>query len=141
MMSQLYIPLPDALEGEPRYTTVALVKAAAGIDSSKYDDQVKAAIVTMEYLIDSHLNTSFPQSVDPNAGTDEALDPPPIEGIPESVKYAAQVGAIKTLALTQQPGGGSDDFIGAVDFSNQSRLAFNAVQPLLLNLQRAWGLS
>ena len=139
-MSDLYIPLPDALEGEPRYTTVALVKAAAGIDSAKYDDQVKAAIVTIEYLIDSHLNTSFPQSADPNAGTDEALSPPPIEGIPQSVAYAAQVGAIKTLKLTELPGG-SDDFIGAIDFSNQSRVAFNAVTPLLLNLQRAWGVA
>ncbi len=139
-MSNAYIPLPDALETEPRYTTVALVKAAAGIDSGKYDAQVKLAIVTMEYLIDAHLNTSFPQSADPNAGTDDALDPPPIEGIPQSVAYAAHVGAIKTLKLTELPGG-SDDFIGAIDFSNQSRVAFNAVTPLLLNLQRAWGLS
>ena len=139
-MSSAYIPLPDALETEPRYTTVALVKAAAGIDSSKYDEQVKIAIVTMEYLIDSHLNTSFPQDADPNAGTDDALDPPPIEGIPQSVAYAAQVGAIKTLKLTELPGG-SDDFIGAIDFSNQSRVAFNAVTPLLLNLQRAWGVA
>ena len=139
-MSNAYIPLPDALETEPRYTTVALVKAAAGIDSGKYDAQVKLAIVTMEYLIDAHLNTSFPQDADPNAGTDDALDPAPIEGIPQSVAYAAQVGAIKTLKLTELPGG-SDDFIGAIDFSNQSRVAFNAVTPLLLNLQRAWGLS
>ena len=139
-MSNEYIPLPDALETEPRYTTVAEVKAAAGIDSSKYDAQVKLSIVTMEYLIDSHLNTSFPQDADPNAGTDDALDPPPIEGIPQSVAYAAQVGAIKTLKLTELPGG-SDDFIGAIDFSNQSRVAFNSVQPLLLNLQRGWGLS
>ena len=139
-MSNAYIPLPDALETEPRYTTVALVKAAAGIDSSKYDTQVKLAIVTMEYMIDSWLQTSYPQDADPNAGTDDALDPPPIEGIPQSVAYAAQVGAIKVLKLTELPGG-SDDFIGAVDFSNQSRVAFNAVQPLLLNLKRAWGVA
>ena len=139
-MSDLYIPLPDALQGSPRYTTVADVKAAVGIDSAKYDNQVSQAIVTMEYLIDSHLNTSFPQDPDPNADTDDALDPPPIEGIPASVSYAALVGSIKTLKLTELPGG-SDDFIGAIDFSNQSRLAFNAVQPLLLNLQRGWGVS
>ena len=139
-MSQLYIPLPDALETEPRYTTVVEVKQAVGIDSDKYDAQVKQAIVTMEYLIDAHLNTSFPQSADPNAGTDDALSPPPIEGIPASVSYAALVGSIKTLQLTQLPGG-SDDFVGAIDFGNQSRTAFNSVTPLLLNLQRAWGLS
>ena len=132
-MSNAYIPLPDALATEPRYTTVAEVKSAAGIDSGKYDAQVKLAIVTMEYLIDSWLDTSYPQDADPDAGTDDALDPAPIEGIPESIKYAAQVGAIKTLKLTELPGG-SDDFIGAVDFGNDSRRAFNAVQPLLLNL-------
>jgi len=139
-MSNAYIPLPDPLEAAPRYTSVAEVKAAAGIDSAKYDAQVTQAIVTIEYLIDAWLNTSFPQDADPDAGTDDALDPVPILGIPASVKYAAQVGAIKTLKLTEQPGG-SDDFVGAIDFGNQSRLAFNSVAPLLLSLRRGFGLA
>ena len=139
-MSNLYLPRPDPLETEPRYTTVPEVKTAMGITSDKYDDKVKQSIVALEWLIDSHLSTQFPQDADPNAGTDDALDPPPIEGIPEAVKYAALTGSVKTMRLTEVPGG-SDDLIGTIDFGNESRRAFNSVKPLLLNLQRAWGVA
>lgn len=140
-MSELYIPLPNALEAAPRYTTVPEVKTAMGISSDKYDDQVQQAIISAEYLIDVYLNTSFAQDPDPNVDTDDALDPPPIEGIPVAVQYAATVGSIKLMGLINSPVGGSDDFIGTVDFGNESRRAFNAMLPLLMGLKRGWGIS
>ena len=140
-MSNAYLPLPDWTSVEPRYTTVADVKLAMGIDSDSYDLEIKQAIISIEILIDAHLNTSFPQSADPNAGTDAGLDPPPIEVVPVVVSQAAEVGAIKTFQLTQAPTGGSDDLIGTYDFGNASRTAFNAVTPLLLGLKRGWGIA
>ena len=140
-MTNDYTPPPDPLAGTPRYTTVAAVKAAIGIDSAKYDSEITASIVTIEYLVDAHLETSFPQDADPNAGTDDALNPPPIEGIPPAVIQASLVGAIKVFKLTDTPFGvgGSDEFIGTIDIGNETRRAFNSVKPLLLGLQRAWG--
>lgn len=140
-----YPPPPDPLAAAARYTTVDDVKLATGIDAATttYDAEILQAVITIEYLIDVWLDTSFPQDPDPNAGTDDALDPPPIEGIPEAVKYAALTGAIKTFKLLDLPfgTGGADEFVGAIEFGTASRRAFNEIRPLLLGLKRGWGLA
>ena len=136
-----YPPAADPLETTARYTSVADVKTAFGIDSTTYDAEILQAIVTIEYLIDAFLNTSYPQTADPDIGTDDALVPTPILGIPEAVKFAALTGSIAVFKLLDTPFGvgGSDEFVGAIDFSVRSRRAFNEVQPLLLGFKRGWG--
>ena len=138
-----YPPAPNPLETVPRYTTVAAVKRAMGIDSDSWDTEVSEAIVATELLIDYHLGTSYPQDADPNTGTDDALVPAPIEGIPDSIRQAATIGSMKVMTLTQAPFGtaGSDEFVGEIDFGNATQRAFDAVRPLLLGLRREWGLA
>ena len=139
-----YPPLPDYLETEPRYTTVVEVKQAMGITigTDPSDDVVKQAIVSIEILIDSNMGTSYPQDADPETGTDDALDPPPIEGIPVQIQKAAKLGAIALVKLDDTPFGtaGSDEFFGVIEPDSAGR-AFNSVKPLLLGLRRSWGIS
>ena len=135
-----YPPLPTFLETEPRYTTVADVKEAMGIDDLSLDAVVKQAIVAIESMIDVYLGTTFPQDPDPNVGTDDALVPPPVEGIPVQVQKAAKLGAIALTKLDDTSTGsyGSDEFFGAFEAENAGN-AFNSVKPLLSGLRRSWG--
>jgi len=137
-----YLPLPDYLETEPRYTTIQDVKQAMGIDAPTLDDVIKQSIVAIELLIDVHLGTSYPQDPDPNAGTDDALNPPPIEGIPVSIKKAAKLGAMKLVKLDDTATGefGSVDFIGEFSFEDSAGRAFTSVMPLLTGLRREFPL-
>ena len=107
---------------------------------SNLDVVITEAIVSIETLIDAHLGTSYPQDPDPNAGTPDALDPPPIEGIPVQIQKAAKLGAIKLTKLDDAPFGqaGSDEFFGVIEPENAGR-AFSSVKPLLLGLRREWG--
>ena len=138
-----YPPAPDPLETAARYTTVAAVKKAIGIDNDQFDTEILQAVAGLEYLIDAYLDTSFPQDADPDAGTDDALDPPPVEGIPEIVKQAALQGSIKVFRVPQAPfaEAGSDDFIGAVEIPSATRQAFNDVKSMLLGLKRGYPLA
>jgi len=137
-----YPPLPSYLETEPRYTTVPLVKEAMGILDSVNDDVVKQSIVAIESLIDAHMGTSYPQDPDPDAGTDDALDPAPLEGIPVQIQKAAKLGAIALVKLDDTPFGeaGSEEFFGVIEPQSAGR-ACNSVKPLLLGLRRSWGIS
>ena len=138
-MSYTYGPI-DPLATEPRYTTVAIVEKAVGIDSDNYTDAVKLAIVSAEYVIDVTLGHSFP---DPAPAVDDTGIAPPIEGIPEAVSQAAQLGATRILAANDVPGttAGADDFLGTFDFENETRRALAAMSPLLIGLKRRWGLA
>ena len=133
----------NPLETTARYTTVAAVKRAIGIDSAEWDTEVLQAIVSMEYLIDAYMEHSLPDPADPDVGTDDALVPPPIEGIPEAVKQAALDGTLAVFKATDTPFGtaGSDDFIGAVDFDTRRQRALNQVKPMLLGFKLGWGLN
>ena len=143
-MSNEYLPLPDPTVVDPRYTTVALVKQAVGIDNTATDDQITQAIVALEYMLDARLGTSFPQDPDPNAGTDDALDPAPIEVVPVAIQQASLQGSIAVLKLLDTPFGvGGGDFIGELAAPWQTGVsgAVNDVMPLLLSFHRSWGIS
>jgi len=141
-----YPPLPTYLETVPRYTTVDAVKIAIGIDiipsPGITDAVITEAIVSIEALIDAFLGTSYPQDVDPDAGTDDALDPAPILGIPVQIQKAAKLGAISLVSLDSTPHGqaGSEEFFGVIEPDNAGR-AFNSVKPLLMGLKRSWGIA
>ncbi len=138
-----YLPLPDPLETEPRYTSVDAVKKAVGIDDSSLDDAVKLSIVTVEWMIDSFLGTSYPQDPEPDPLPDgqDPLDPPPVEGIPEALRKAALLAAIRALKLDETPYGsaGGEPFFGEVTPDTAGR-AFNSVKPILIGLRRRWGI-
>ncbi len=135
-----YPPLPDYLPVAPRYTTLAAVKIALGIDDGSLDSVVTEAILVMETMIDVYLGTSYPQTPDPSPATSDALDPAPIVGIPELVKKAAKLGAIALTKLDDAPFGtaGSDEFFGVIEPDNAGR-AFASVKPILVGLRRSWG--
>jgi len=135
-----YPPLPTYLQTVPRYTTLAAVKTSLGIIDAGKDAVVTEAIVAMESMIDAHLGTSYPQDADPNVGTGDALDPPPIEGIPIQLVKAAKLGSVALVTLDDTPYGsaGSDEFFGAIEPDNAGR-AFNSIRPLLVGLRRSWG--
>ena len=138
-MTVLYPPAPDPLATTPRYTTVEAVRQAMGIDDPNIDDEILLAIVSAEYHIDVFLNTSYPQDADPNAGTDDALDPAPIEGIPETLGKAALLASIKLTKLNDTATGsfGADNFELVQD---DPFTALRSVFPLLMGLKRGWGL-
>ncbi len=137
-----YLPLPDYLVTVPRYTTLGDVKIAMGIDDGSLDTVITEAIVAIELMVDVYLGTSYPQAADPDVGTDDALDPAPIEGIPVLVQKAAKLGAIALVKLDDAPFGsaGSDDFFGVIEPDNAGR-AFNSIKPILVALRRSWGVA
>jgi len=139
---QVYPPLPTYLETAPRYTSLAAVKTALGIIDSGKDASITRSIVGIESMIDAHLGTSYPQDADPNVGTGDALDPPPIEGIPEQLKKAALVGSVAMVTLDDTPYGsaGSDEWFSAIEAPNAGNV-FNSIKPMLIGLKRSWGLA
>ena len=91
-----YAP-PNYLASAIRYTTLADVKLALGINDDLLDDQITQAVVALEVMIDVYCGQAFPST-----GAN-----PWIQGIPEMVKQAALVGGIEifkhaTLRLARQ---------------------------------------
>lgn len=123
--SPTYGPV-DPLASTIRYTTLDAVKKQLAITDTVWDVEITQAIISLEVMMDIHMNRSFPDT-----GTD-----PEIDGVPEQVRQAALLGALEVFKLGDAPGGvaGSDDggFIGSWEFAgNSTTQAFNSVKPML----------
>lgn len=120
----------------PRYTTLVAVKNALMIGDTAADTDLTQAIVAAETSIDQVNGRSFPD--------DPALEPihgDEIDGIPDAVKIWALDAAIAVYKLRDTTAGfqaGSDDWIGAIDVSEQVRRALRR-NALALGLKVSWG--
>ena len=128
----------DYLATEPRYTDQESVKKALNIDDLTLDDDITQAIVAAELQIDVYNDHSFPDDslTDPIEGDE-------IDGIPEPIRIWALSASIGTLKLRDQiygSGGGSDDWLGSVDVSEQVRRSLQR-NPMGLGYKRGFGVA
>lgn len=123
----------DPLSSTIRYTTLEAVKAAMGVTDATADAAITQAIIASEVAIDVLNSRSFPDT-----GTN-----PEIDGVPEGIRVWALDASIAVYKLRDTTAGfsaGSDDWIGAIDVSEQARRALRR-NPLALGWKIAWGLA
>ena len=123
----------DPLAATIRYTTLPDVKKALGINDTSFDTELTQAVIAAEVAIDQLNGRSFPDSG----------DNPAIDGIPEAIRVWALDASIATWKLRDTTSGfdaGSDDWIGAIDTTEQARRALRR-NPLALGWKISAGLA
>lgn len=104
-------PAPDPNVTAIRYTSLADVKAALGIDpdDDSEDTRLTALIIAAELAVDFYCGRSFPD-------TDTAAEPEVITVVPANVAAAALQCAVATVRQTDAAFGvaGSEELLGTV---------------------------
>jgi len=123
------------LETAPRYTSLLEVKKSLNINDTSLDDEVNASIIAAELAIDRVSGRSLPDLplVEPIHGDE-------IDGITETRRQWALSASIGVLKLRDTNTGGSDEWLGAIEFSaeDQARSALRR-NPLALGEAVSFG--
>jgi len=123
------------LEPDARYTSVDQVKKALNINDTSLDTDILDTIIAAELAIDRLTGRSLPDLplVEPIHGNE-------IDGITQTRREWALSSAIGVLKLrdTVYGQGGSDEWLGAIDVTDQVRRALRR-NPLALGEQVSWG--
>lgn len=116
-------------EPDPRYTTLAAVKAAMGITHADKDDRITTAIVAAEYAIDAYNGGAWPTDV-------------PEAPVPQAIANWALDASIAVYKAGDSPHGqgGSDAWLGSLDIQSVTERVLRH-HPLALGFKATWGVA